>query len=132
MSNSIKLQQKMHQRAALAHVLFLLNISLLPVVAFVLLLILYKSPMTQSSNFCRHHYRQSIVANLFAGVFLLVVSLMFLYWGDLHSAYTWMAIILYFTLLHSVLLLLGVLALVKARSGKTYQYPIIGKLWVVK
>jgi len=129
MQDSIQQQQKFYQCAALAHTLFLLNISLLPLVAFILLLILYKSEVTQSSSFCRQHYKQSILANLFAGIFLLFVSLMFLYWGDLNSAYTWMALILYFTLLHSLLLLMGVLALVKARSGKDYYYPLIGHLW---
>jgi len=129
MANQQAYKLEQSKRAGIAHILFLLNISLLPIISFIVLLWLYKSDKIQDSIFCRSHYRQSILANLFAGIFLIIVSFLFLSFGDVNSAYTWIWLILYFTLLHSLLLLMGVLALVKARTGQSYHFPLIGQLW---
>ena len=38
-----------------------------------------------------------------------------------------MVVILYFTFIHSSLILLGVMGLVKAMSGQHFRYPLIGR-----
>ena len=37
-----------------------------------------------------------------------------------------MVLILYFTCIHSTLILLGMIALIKAMNGQIWRYPLIG------
>jgi uncharacterized Tic20 family protein len=36
-------------------------------------------------------------------------------------------VVLYFTFIHSTLILLGILGLVKALAGQHYRYPLLGR-----
>jgi len=113
--------------ASRAHLLFLLNITFLPVIAFVLLLINASSaPVTQSA-FLQHHYRQSLWANIISGILLLGLSSLLLVIGDISSPYTWMTLLIYFTCIHSLLILLALYATVKTSAGVDYDYPVLGK-----
>jgi uncharacterized Tic20 family protein len=112
--------------AAMAQILFLTNITVLPIFSFLLLIYFYQR---QHKALVISHFRQSILANIVAGILLLLVSFVILAFGDFASVYTWMWLILYFTCIHSVLILFGVFALIKAQAGQSYYYPLIGKLW---
>ena len=115
--------------AGLAHILFLTNITVIPVISFLYLLFSYSKIKLTNETLLIQHYRQSILANIVAGILLLVVSGLILLLGDFDSIYTWMWLILYFTCIHSVLILFGVFALIKAQAGQSYIYPLFGKLW---
>lgn len=115
--------------SALAHLLFLTNITVLPVISFILLLITYNRNKARFDSEVLHHYRQSIIANIISGILLILVSAAILGLGSFDSVYTWMWLILYFTCIHSVLIFLAVLGLVKAQAGKRYSYPLFGNLW---
>lgn len=121
---------KEKKSAALAQILFLTNITILPVFSFAILLFLYNRTNTEQHSMLIQHYRQSILANVVAGILLFVVSGLILGFGSFDSIYTWMWLILYFTCIHSVLILYGVFALIKAQAGQAYVYPVFGKLWI--
>ena len=47
--------------------------------------------------------------------------------GGLDWAWTWVIVVLYFTLIHSTLIMFGMVGLARALSGKLYVYPLIGR-----
>ena len=47
--------------------------------------------------------------------------------GGYSGAHTWVLVILYFTVCHSTLVLLGVVGLAKAMAGQCWRYPLIGR-----
>ena len=40
-----------------------------------------------------------------------------------------MIVVLYFTFIHSTLILLGVMGLVRALAGQHYRYPLLGRFF---
>jgi len=114
---------------AIAHILYLTNITILPVASFLILIYLYNKVYNSGNKLEISHYRQSILANIVAGLLLVLVSGFILFYGSYDSPYTWIWLILYFTCIHSVLILFGVFALIKANAKQNYIYPVFGKLW---
>jgi hypothetical protein len=111
--------------AVAAEVLFLANLMLAPGLAFLLLAWLwYRRP--NASPLARNHLRQTFFVSLWGGMLLVGFCAAFLLLGGLDWEWTWVMVILYFTCVHSTLILLGVVGLAKALSGKTYVYPFIG------
>ena len=112
--------------AVTAETLYLLNLLLLPGLAFVLLWWLYRRHCATAGALAANHLQQALVGSLWAGGLLLVVTLAASLLGGLHNPGTWVFLILYFTTCHASLVLLGVLGLVKAMTGQPYRYPLIG------
>lgn len=106
-------KQKRASRAALAS---LLNLTLLPGFAFVWLLLNLKK--SSQDGIDRYHTVLGLKLNLLAAVALLVVSGLILLLGGFDSAWTWVYVITYFTLVHSLFILTAVWALVRAWSGQ--------------
>jgi hypothetical protein len=116
------------QRLALtAECLFLANLTLAPVVAFLLLLVLYYRQNTETPALARCHLRQAMAGSLWAGVLLVLLNCVILLLGGYHSTYTLIALILYFITCHSVFILLGMAGIAKALSGQPFVYPLIGR-----
>ena len=122
-------RDKNKRLATFYQTLYLLNITLLPVIAFVIFLLSYQKNKTNDNPLVVQHFRQSFLANIVAGILLILVSSLILFFGSLDSVYTWMWLIMYFLCIHSILILYGVFALIKANSGEEYTYPLFGKLW---
>jgi hypothetical protein len=59
---------------------------------------------------------------------LLIVTLsgLILGLGGLDWEWTWVTLILYFTCIHSTLVLFGMYALIKAMNGQMWRFPLIG------
>lgn len=112
--------------AVQAEVLYLLNLLLAPGLAFLALLWLARRHSCSTSALTRCHLRQTIVASIWAGVLLMVVTLSIVLLGGFHNPATWIVLILYFVCCHSVLILFGVLGLSRAMAGQIYVYPLIG------
>lgn len=113
--------------AVLAESLFLANLLLLPGVCFVWLLYLYRRNRHSASNMALIHLNQTVIASVVGGVLLIGANLIILFLGGYEAAYTWVVIIIYFTVFHSTLVLLGILGLAKAMAGKAYRYPLLGR-----
>ena len=112
--------------AIAAEALFLLNLLALPGLAFAILAGLWFQFRHDAPPLARQHLRQAFVVSLWGGVLIVVCSAGILLAGGLHEQWTWVVLILYFTCIHSTLILLGMVALVKAMGGQAWRFPVIG------
>lgn len=113
--------------AVTAEVLYLANLLLLPGLAFLALLALWARYRRSAPALARCHLRQSITASLWAGALLIVANAAIVLLGGYHQPSTWVVAIIYFTVFHSTLVLLGVLGLSKALAGQPHVHPLIGR-----
>jgi len=108
-----KKQIKLASSAALAS---LFNLTFLPVIAFIWLFIQWKkSPAKGVDNY---HILFAIKLNIAAAFALVVISALMIIFGGFNSPWTWVYVISYFTLIHSLFIIIAVWALTRAWSGK--------------
>jgi uncharacterized Tic20 family protein len=112
--------------AVLAEALFLINLLLLPGLAFLALAGLWLRFRGDAPHLARQHLRQATLVSLWGGLLIVGCASAILLAGGLDWEYTWVALILYFTCIHSTLVLLGMYALIKAMNGQTWRFPLIG------
>ena len=110
----------------MAESLYLANLLLAPIFAFVWLLWLYRKQHTSASPLALCHLRQTLAASIWAGVLLLPVTILTIAVGGYQSIAAWTVALLYFTVCHASLVLLGIVGLAKALSGQSWRYPLIG------
>lgn len=113
--------------AITAEALYLINLLLVPGVAFLVLLFLYWRYIGTAPALARCHLRQVVTASLWAGGLLLAVNAVIIFIGGYDSHYTWLVVVIYFTVFHATLVLLGTVGLAKAMAGQNYRYPLIGR-----
>jgi uncharacterized Tic20 family protein len=113
--------------AVLAEILYLVNLLLLPGVAFIALVAVYFRHIRRAPALAACHLRQTLSASLWAGGLLLIANASNLLLGGYRSPNTWMVVIIYFTTCHATLVLLGVMGLAKAMAGQCYRYPLVGR-----
>lgn len=111
--------------AIAAEALFLANLLLAPGLAFLVIAWL-RWKNRAAPPLARRHLDQAFFVSLWGGLLLVVASGAFIALGGLAWEWTWVVVILYFTMVHSTLILFGALGLAKAMAGKSYAYPIIG------
>ena len=63
---------------------------------------------------------------MWGGLLLVVISVAFFLLGGLVIPWTWVIGILYFTFVHSSLILLGVMGLSRAINGRSWRFPVFG------
>lgn len=112
--------------AVLAEALYLINLLLLPGIAFVLLLGLWLKHKDSAPPLARQHLKQTTFVSLVGGLLIVTLSSLILALGGLAWEWTWVILILYFTCIHSTLVLFGMYALIKAMNGQTWRFPLIG------
>lgn len=113
--------------AITAEALYLVNLLLLPGLAFVFLAAMYLRHIGRAAPLARCHLRQTMAASLWAGVLLIIVNGLILALGGYQASSTWVVLVLYFVSCHAGLVLLGVLGLAKAMAGQPYRYPLLGR-----
>ena len=94
--------------AVKAESLYLVNLMLAPGLAFALLLLLYWLNRRRTDALAANHLSQTVGVTVAGGALIVVVSALFLLLGGLDSGYTWMVVVMYFTFIHSSLILMGV------------------------
>jgi len=112
--------------AVAAEALFLINLLLLPGIAFLILAGLWLHFRNDAPALARQHLKQATLVSLWGGLLIASFAATILYAGGLNWEWTWVALILYFTCIHSTLVLLGMYALIKALSGQVWRFPLIG------
>jgi uncharacterized Tic20 family protein len=116
--------------AVVAQILYLANLTLLPGIAFAILAVLWARHGKAGGTLARNHLRQTFWVSLYGGALILLVTAAVLaLWGPVRthgSGMVWVVAILYFTCIHSTLVLLGVAGLARALAGQPYRYPLIG------
>lgn len=127
--NNESVDPKERKVAITSQALYLLNISVLPIVAFVILMVVYSMNKAKVHGNGLLHLKQAIVGSVVAGILLVIVSVIIMLIGSFDSPYTWMVLVLYFISIHSALILYGVFAFIKALVNEPYRYPLIGNIW---
>ena len=112
--------------AVLAEVLYLINLLLLPGLAFGVLFGLWLKFKDSAPPLARQHLKQTTYVSLIGGFLIFTLSGLILILGGLAWEWTWVILILYFTCIHSTLVLFGMYALIKAMNGQTWRFPLIG------
>ena len=118
-------QQPGQGLAVVAESLYLANLLILPGIAFVVLFWL----RTKNGNaplLARNHLKQTLFVSLWGGALISIFTVAFLALGGLQWAWTWVLVIMYFTCVHSMLVVCGMLGLARAMAGKPFRYPLIG------
>ncbi len=112
--------------AVLAASLYLANLLVIPVLGFLALAWLFIRCDRNTPLLAQAHVNQAFSASLWAGVLLVLVNLLIILFGGYRGVHTWVIVILYFTFVHSTLVLLGIVALAKAMAGQCWRMPLIG------
>ena len=112
--------------AIAAEAMYLINLMLAPGLGFVALAWLWWRRSADAPPLARSHLRQTFFVSVWGGALLVAVCLAFIVLMGLDSAWTWTIVVIYFTCVHSTLILFGILGLAKAMAGKSYRYPLIG------
>jgi hypothetical protein len=105
-------QIKQASDAALASIL---NLTFLPCIAFIWLMLAIKKMPPTSIGY--YHAKLGIKLNLVAFIALGVISVLMVILGGFDSAWTWVYVITYFTFVHTTFIILAVWALTRAWSG---------------
>ncbi len=113
--------------AVAAEALFLANLLILPVLGFVLLLVLWLSTRHKAAPLALAHLQQTLSASIWAGALLIVSNVAILMLGGYEGVWLWVIVIMYFTLVHSVMLIFGAFGLSKAMAGQTWRFPFFGR-----
>lgn len=111
--------------AVAAEALYLTNLLLAPGLAFVAIALLWRRHRQTASRLARNHLRQAFLVSLWGGVLIVAVTAALLLFVDNGGA-LWTAVILYFTCIHSTLVLFGIVGLARAMAGQNFRYPLIG------
>jgi hypothetical protein len=112
--------------AVAAEALYLTNLLLLPGLGFIALVGLYLRVHKRAPELAACHLRQTLSASVWAGLILVLVNALIILAGGYHAPYTWVFVILYFTICHTSLVLLGMLGLARAMAGKPFRFPLVG------
>lgn len=119
-------QQTPGQRlAVVAESLYLANLLILPGIAFAVLFWLWRKHQ-DAPPLARNHLKQTFFVSLWGGALIGLFTVIFIVVGGLYWAWTWVLVIMYFTCVHSTLVVYGMLGLARAMAGKPFRYPLIG------
>jgi uncharacterized Tic20 family protein len=111
--------------AVAAEALYLVNLLLAPGLGFAALFWLWRKH-PNAPALARNHLKQTLFVSLWGGLLISGFTAAFLIFGGLHWAWTWVLVIMYFTCVHSTLVICGMFGLARAMAGKTFRYPLIG------
>lgn len=112
--------------AVFAEALFLANLLVAPGIAFAVLLWLWQKHKISAPLLARQHLKQATFVSLYGGILIVSLTAVFLAVGGLYWEWTWVVVILYFTCIHSTLVMFGMFGLAKAMAGQVWRFPLIG------
>ncbi|MBV1875119.1 MAG: hypothetical protein KUG50_00665 [Cycloclasticus sp.] len=103
------------KRAAYASLATLLNLTFLPVIGFIALLVMYKKVVP--GQFDYYYVVIGIKLSLLAATALVLVSALMLTLGGFDSMMSWAYVVTYFMTVHAFFVLIATWMLVRAWSG---------------
>mgnify|MGYP000244676791 CR=1 FL=1 len=95
----------------------ILNLTFLPVLSFIVLLL--KLNKFTVNSLAARHLKFAFKLNLVAGAALILVSILMILLGGFNSGWTWVFVITYFVLVHTIFIVIAVWALIRAWAGNT-------------
>jgi hypothetical protein len=117
-----ELQLKQASNAALAS---LLNLTLFPIISFIVLLIIYKK--TTDGSIDRYYAVLGIKTNLYAAVALFLVTALMILLGGFDSPWTWVFVLSYFMFVHAMFILFSTWTLTRAWTGEKLKKSFLSK-----
>ena len=129
MSASAPERDPQHNLAVAAEALYILNLLLLPFLAFAVLLLLWLVKHPGATLLARCHIEQTITASIWIAVLFITCGggIALLGVSGVQEETLWIIGVLLFTIIHATMVLLGVIGLVNAMNGKCWRYPLVGK-----
>ncbi len=121
-----KLEEDGRDLAIIAESLYLANLLLVPGICFAILFWLWLKHKDTASPLARQHLKQTTFVSLYGGLMIFTLSAIVIALGGLEWEWTWVMVIIYFTCIHSTLVMFGMFALAKAMAGQPWRYPLIG------
>jgi uncharacterized Tic20 family protein len=121
-----KLEEDGRDLAIIAESLYLANLLLVPGICFAILFWLWLKHKDTASPLARQHLKQTTFVSLYGGLMIFTLSAIVIGLGGLEWEWTWVMVIMYFTCIHSTLVMFGMFALAKAMAGQPWRYPLIG------
>lgn len=115
--------------AVLVESLYVANLLILPVLSFVILVFLFLKKHGSLPPLANSHLEQTISAGFLTAVmfFVSALTIMMMRLIGVEDITLWLIAILLFTILHATMVLLGIMGLAKALSGKCWSYPVVGR-----
>ena len=115
--------------AVLVESLYVANLLILPVLAFIVLALLFLKKHGSLPALADSHLEQTMSASIWIGVFFVIAALtvMLMNLVGIEDVTLWMIAVITFTIIHATMVLIGVFGLAKALSGKCWRYPVVGK-----
>ncbi len=115
--------------AVLVESLYVANLLFLPVLSFIILVFLFLKKHGSLPPLANSHLEQTISAGFLTAVMLFVAALtiMTMRLIGVEDITLWLIAIILFTIVYATMLLLGILGLAKALSGKCWSYPVVGR-----
>jgi uncharacterized Tic20 family protein len=115
--------------AVLVESLYVANLLILPVLAFIILALLFIKRHGSLTALADAHLEQTMSASIWTGVIFLIAALtvMLMKLMGVEDVTIWVIAIITFTIIHATMVLLGIIGLAKALAGKCWRYPLIGK-----
>lgn len=113
------------QKAVQAEVLYLANLLAAPGLAFLLLCALWWAHR-DAAELERCHIESAFRGSILAGILIICVLLSMFFWGEPGNPYFWVTVVLYFTTVHTTLVLVGVVGLANALANKPFYFPGMG------
>lgn len=112
--------------AVAAEAMYLVNLMLAPGLGFLILAWLWLTRRNSAAPLARCHLDQTFFVSLWGGLLIIVANGGLFWWLGWEWEWTWVIVVIYFTCVHSTLILLGMLGLAKAMAGQPYRFPLIG------
>jgi len=115
--------------AVLVESLYVANLLILPVLAFIILALLFIKKHGSLPTLADAHLEQTMSASIWIGVifFIAAITVMLMNLLGVEDVTLWVIAIITFTIIHATMVLLGVVGLAKALAGKCWRYPLVGK-----
>lgn len=115
--------------AVLLESLYVANLLILPLLAFIILALIFIRKHGSLPTLADSHLEQTISASIWTGVifFIAAISVMLMKLVGVEDVTIWIIAIITFTIIHATMVLFGVFGLAKALAGKCWRYPLVGK-----
>ena len=116
-------QQLANRLMIVAPLLYLLNLLIIPGIAFLILAVLYVKYKSIDHAEARIQLQQNFWASVIAGIAIVGVTGLIILVGGFGSMYGWMVALIYAVSIHACLVLLGAISLARGMNQQSYCYP---------
>ncbi|MCG7871982.1 MAG: hypothetical protein N0C81_06025 [Candidatus Thiodiazotropha lotti] len=113
--------------AVISEGLYLLNL-LFPLLPLIALAWLWLRHRGSAGRLLFNHLRQAFVGAVIATLLFTMANLLIIFLGGYRSLHALVIFELYYIICVPLLLIPGLLGLIKAMSGQTYRFPLIGRV----